>query len=105
MDTGCGHDLISKNRARKLGNDAERSDNPMSFFTPNGVTSTNDVAKTHVDEFGTTHTICPRQIAISAIRRQEVHGRRVFLRLAGKRCAIHDLLTRGRGQHPLYRQR
>ena len=56
MDTGCGHDLISKNRANKLGLNIEETDNPMSFFTANAVTSTNDVAKIHFDEFGITHS-------------------------------------------------
>ena len=56
MDTGCGHDLISKNRAKKLGLDVEKSVHPMSFFTANGVTSTNVVAKIHFDEVESTHT-------------------------------------------------
>ena len=29
VDTGCGHDLIPKNRAKKLGLKTEESDNPM----------------------------------------------------------------------------
>ena len=56
INTGCGHDLISKNRAKKLGLDVEKSVHPMSFFTANGVTSTSDVAKIHFDEFESTHT-------------------------------------------------
>ena len=51
-----GHDLISKNRAKKLGLKIEESDNPMSLFPANGVTSTNDVAKINFGEFGTTHS-------------------------------------------------
>ena len=56
MVSGCGHDLISKNRAKKLGLEVEKSVHPMSFFTAKGVTSTNDVAKIHFDEFESTHT-------------------------------------------------
>ena len=40
MATGCGHDLISRNRAKKLGVQIEENDNPMSFYTANGVNST-----------------------------------------------------------------
>ena len=32
INTGSGHDLISKNRAKKLGLDVEKSVHPMSFF-------------------------------------------------------------------------
>ena len=46
----------SQNRAKKLGLDVEKSVHPMSFFTAHGVTSTNDVAKIHFDEFESTHT-------------------------------------------------
>ena len=55
MDTGGGHDFISKNRAKKLGLDIEKSVHPMLFFTANGVTSTNDIAKIHFDEFESIH--------------------------------------------------
>ena len=39
-----------------MGLDVEKRVHPMSFFTANGVTSTNDVAKIHFDEFESTHT-------------------------------------------------
>ena len=51
MDTGCGYDLISRNKAKKLDLEIEKNVYPMSFFTANGVTSTTDVAKIHFDEF------------------------------------------------------
>ena len=55
VDTRCGHDFISRNRAKKLGLEVEKSVHPMSFFTANAVKSTNDVAKIHFDEFDSTH--------------------------------------------------
>lgn len=36
MDTGCGHDLISKSRAKKLNLDVDNEGEPMFFYTANG---------------------------------------------------------------------
>ena len=56
MDTGCGYDLISKGRAKKLGLEVRESDQSMSFYTANGVTSTKGVADIHFDEFDSTYS-------------------------------------------------
>ena len=49
MDTGCGHDLIGRAKAKSLGVDDE-----IVFQTANGPTSTSDVAEIVVDELDET---------------------------------------------------
>lgn len=55
----------------------------MSFFTANGATSANDVAKISFEKFGTMHSpyVYTRRIAVSAIRSA---WKRIFLRMASK---------------------
>ena len=50
MDTGCGHDLIGRAKAKSLGVDIVKDDDEIVFQTANGSTSTSDVAKIVVDE-------------------------------------------------------
>ena len=45
MDTGCGHDLIGRAKAKSLGVDIVKDDDEIVFQTANGSTSTSDVAK------------------------------------------------------------
>ena len=49
MDTGCGHDLIGRAKAKSLGVDIVKDDDEIVFQTANGSTSTSDVAKIVVD--------------------------------------------------------
>ena len=54
MDTGCGHDLIGRAKAKSLGVEIEKDDDEIVFQTANGSTSTSDVAKIVVDELDET---------------------------------------------------
>ena len=54
MDTGCGHDLIGRAKAKSLGVDIVKDDDEIVFQTANGSTSTSDVAKIVVDELDET---------------------------------------------------
>ena len=54
MDTGCGHDLIGRAKAKSLGVDIVQDDDEIVFQTANGSTSTSDVAKIVVDELDET---------------------------------------------------
>ena len=53
MDTGCGHDLIGRAKAKSLGVDIVKDDDEIVFQTANGST-TSDVAKIVVDELDET---------------------------------------------------
>ena len=50
MDTGCGHDLIGRAKAKSLGVDIVQGDDEIMFQTANASTSTSDVAEIVVDE-------------------------------------------------------
>ena len=54
MDTGRGHDVIERAKAKSLGVDLVKDDDEIVFQTANGSTSTSDVAKIVVDELGET---------------------------------------------------
>ena len=54
MDTGFGHDLIGRAKAKSLGVDIVKDDDEIVFQTANGSTSTSDVAKIVVDELDET---------------------------------------------------
>ena len=54
MDTGCGHDLIGRAKAKSLGVDIVQGDDEIVFQTVNGSTSTSDVAEIVVDELDET---------------------------------------------------
>ena len=54
MDTGCGHDLIGRAKAKSLGVDIVKDADEIVFQTANGSTSTSDVAKIVVDELDET---------------------------------------------------
>ena len=58
MDTGCGHDLIGRAKAKSLGVDIVKDDDGIVFQTANGSTSTSDVAKIVVDELDETVEPC-----------------------------------------------
>ena len=109
MDTGCGHDLISKNRAKKLGLDVEKSVRPMSCFTANGVTNTNDVAKIHFDEFEFTHTpyVLDESPVLSVGKKCMEEGYSIVWPANGVPYMISldkENSTGGRRQHTLHRQ-
>ena len=57
MDTGCGHDLIGRAKAKSLGVDIVQGDDEIVFQTANGSTSTSDVAEIVVD----AHDIVDRE--------------------------------------------
>ena len=50
MDTGCGHDLISKEKARQMNLSVKEGRDSINFMTANGVTTTNEVAEINVGE-------------------------------------------------------
>ena len=54
MDTGCGHDLISKSKAASLGVDIVQDKDEIVFQTANGTTSTSDSIKYYVNELKQT---------------------------------------------------
>ena len=54
MDTGCGHDLIGRAKAKSLGVDIIQGDDEIVFSTANGSTSTSDVAEIVVGELDET---------------------------------------------------
>ena len=54
MDTGCGHDLIGRAKAKSLGFDIAQGDDEIVFQTANGSTSTSDVAEIVVDKLDKT---------------------------------------------------
>eukprot|EP00974_Lingulodinium_polyedra_P083503 8083739-Lingulodinium_polyedra.AAC.1 len=54
IDTGCGHDLVTKGDAQKMKRFIKRASQPMSFNTANGITHVDEVLKVDVDEFAST---------------------------------------------------
>ena len=54
MDTGCGHDIIGRAKAKSLGVDIIQGDDEIVFQTANGSTSTSDVAEIVVNELDET---------------------------------------------------
>ena len=52
MDIGCGHDLISKSRAKKLELEMNPNGDSMSFLITNRVTSTTATAEIDFKELG-----------------------------------------------------
>ena len=72
MDTGCGHDLIGRAKAKSLGVDIVKDDDEIVFQTANGSTSTSDVAKIVVDELDETvepHVLDETRTVLSTGRR------------------------------------
>ena len=53
-DTGCGHDLIGRAKAKSLGVDVVQGDDEIVFQTANGSASTSDVAEIVVGELNET---------------------------------------------------
>ena len=50
MDTGCGHDLISREKVNAMGLTTKEGPKSVSFMTANGVTSTSEMVDINVDE-------------------------------------------------------
>ena len=50
MDTGCGHDLISKEKAKTMGLNIKEGPDSVNFITANGVAAANEVAEINVSE-------------------------------------------------------
>ncbi|MFM7985455.1 MAG: hypothetical protein ACKPKO_39685, partial [Candidatus Fonsibacter sp.] len=50
IDTGCGHDLLSKHEVAPYKEFVQKAKSPVVFNTANGSTTTNSVAKIHVKE-------------------------------------------------------
>ena len=50
MDTGCGHDLISREKAKAMNLTVKEGPDSINFMTANGVTTTSDVAEINVGE-------------------------------------------------------
>eukprot|EP00974_Lingulodinium_polyedra_P006260 593440-Lingulodinium_polyedra.AAC.1 len=53
IDSGCGHDLITKSDAQKLKRFIRRASGAVNFRTANGLARAIDVAKLLAKEFGT----------------------------------------------------
>eukprot|EP00974_Lingulodinium_polyedra_P105168 10182887-Lingulodinium_polyedra.AAC.1 len=54
IDTGCGHDLVTKADAQKMKKFIRKASPPMSFNTANGITHAEKVLKVDVDEFASS---------------------------------------------------
>ena len=52
VDTGCGHDLISKADIAKLKKFIRQAERPITFITANGQTYANEVVDVFLQEFG-----------------------------------------------------
>eukprot|EP00974_Lingulodinium_polyedra_P096382 9343424-Lingulodinium_polyedra.AAC.1 len=53
IDSGCGHDLITKSDAQKLKRFIRRASEAVNFRTANGLTRATEFVKLLVKEFGT----------------------------------------------------
>ena len=72
MDTGCGHDLIGRAKAKSLGVDIVKDDDKIVFQTAKGSISMSDVAKIVVDELDETaepHVLDETHTVLSVGRR------------------------------------
>lgn len=54
MDTGCGHDLLGRAKAKFLGVDTTPENDEIVFQSRNGITSTSHTAKCYVEELKET---------------------------------------------------
>ena len=54
MDTGCGFDLISRSRVKRLGLECKNINNPVTFYTANGITETGTKAQCKDEVFSGT---------------------------------------------------
>ena len=54
MDTGCGFDLISRSRVKKLGLECETIHSPITFYTANGITEARAKAQCKDEVFSGT---------------------------------------------------
>ena len=72
-----------------MGLEVEKNVHPLSFFTANGVTSTNDVAKIHFDEFESTHTpyVLDESPSVSSVGKKCMEEG--FIRVAGRQHSLH----------------
>ncbi len=52
IDTGCGHDLISRMELKDVARFAKKAAIPITFCTANGSTLATEVLPTFVKEFG-----------------------------------------------------
>ena len=51
VDTGCGHDLVSREHARALKRGVKRASKPIQFATANGSTDATEVLELFINEF------------------------------------------------------
>ena len=54
LDTGCGHDLIGRSKAKPLGIDIRLGDGETVFQAASGTTLTSDTIEYYVDELKET---------------------------------------------------
>eukprot|EP00974_Lingulodinium_polyedra_P095124 9218717-Lingulodinium_polyedra.AAC.1 len=52
MDTGCGHDLITRSDANKMNEFIRKASTSVNFNTANGSAKGTDVVDLFVEEFG-----------------------------------------------------
>ena len=52
IDTGCGHDLVSRRHALQMKKFIQRASKPITFQTAGGPAPADEVLKMYVDEFG-----------------------------------------------------
>ena len=74
MDTGSGHDLVSKREIRALGQALRRADNPMRFCTANGSTNADYVCRDRIkliDEIVSPYAL--EQTPCSVVRGGTLH--------------------------------
>ena len=91
MDTGCGHDLIGRAKAKSLGVDIVQGDDEIVFQTANGSTSTSDVAEIVVDELDET---LDETLTVLSIGRRCMKMGYAFLWMPGK---LHFMVTPKQG--------
>eukprot|EP00969_Alexandrium_andersonii_P123866 5474012-Alexandrium_andersonii.AAC.1 len=54
IDTGCGHDLVTKPHARMLKRWIRKAEKPIAFATANGNAEAEQILEVFVEEFGQT---------------------------------------------------
>ena len=86
VDSGCGHDLISKREVADSQLDQEQCDNPMGFNTANGSTVAHNVAPLYIDELNCNISpyVLPSTPAVVSMGKRCGHEGYSFIWMDGK---------------------
>ena len=86
VDSGCGHDLISKREVRESNLDQESCETPVGFNTANGSTVAHNVAPLYIDELDCNIApyVLPSTPAVVSMGKRCGHEGYSFIWMSGK---------------------